>query len=100
LRYEIALCIQTGDAVWINGPYPCGRYNDITIFRNSLMTFLEDGERVEADNGYVGESPEHVKCPKSFTNLEETEYMQQRLRSRQETINKRVKDWGITRVIF
>jgi hypothetical protein len=26
---------------------------------------LEEGERVEADDGYVGEAPRHVKCPKS-----------------------------------
>ena len=32
LRYEICLCIKTEYIVWINGPFPCGDYNDITIF--------------------------------------------------------------------
>jgi hypothetical protein len=32
-RYEVALCIQTGDIVHINGPFPCGLYPDISIFR-------------------------------------------------------------------
>jgi len=32
VRYEVGLCIRTGDIVWINGPFPCGQYPDITIF--------------------------------------------------------------------
>ena len=32
-------------------------YNDLTIFRESLATWLEPGERVEADGGNVGEAP-------------------------------------------
>ena len=24
LRYEIGMCIQTGDIVWVNGPFKCG----------------------------------------------------------------------------
>lgn len=100
LRYEIGLCIQTGDAVWVNGPYPCGRFPDISIFRDSILTHLGDAERVEADDGYIGEAPRYIKCPKSFTNPEETLFMQSRVRSRQETINKRLKDWGILREMF
>jgi len=86
--------------VWINGPFPAGCFNDITIFRSSLLTFLDEDERVEADNGYVGECPRHCKCPKKLTNPPETEYMQQRVRSRQETINKNVKDWGALQTIY
>ena len=86
--------------VWINGPYPCGRYPDISIFRDCLMTELGDAERVETDDGYIGEAPLHCKCPKSFVNPEETEFMQQRVRNRQETINKRLKDWGVLRNMF
>ena len=65
-------------------------WNDIQIFRNSLISHLKNGERVEADDGYVGEAPEFVKCPASFTNPKETLYMQQRVRNRQETVNKRM----------
>lgn len=99
LRYEIGVCIQTGDVVWINGPYPCGKCPDIAIFRDSLMHHLGEGERAEADDGYVGETPQHAKCPKSFTNLEITLCMQERVRSRQETINKRLKDWEILNTV-
>ena len=91
LRYEIALSILTGDICWINGPYEAGSWSDIKIFRDSLMSHLEKGERVEEDDGYVGENPQWVKCPRRFANKETTEYMQQRCRNRQETVNKQLK---------
>lgn len=94
LRYEVGICILNGYIVWINGPYECGKWNDISIFRNSLSTFLAPNERVEADDGYVGDSPEKVKCPCSFTNPQETLLMQQRVRARHETVNKRFKQWA------
>ena len=88
---------MTGDIVWINGPYEAGKYPDISIFRDALMTELSAKERVEADDGYIGEHPRHIKCPKGFANKQETEFMQQRIRNRQESINKRFKDWGALR---
>ena len=100
LRYEICLNIRTGDIVWVNGPYACGHCNDINIFRESLVTFLGPGERVEADDGYLGDAPHHIKCPMSCTNPEESTIMQQRARSRQETVNRRFKSWGILKQVF
>jgi hypothetical protein len=84
----------------MNGPYEAGMWNDIKIFRDALLSMLTPNERVEADDGYVGEAPQYVKCPKSFTNPEETEAMQQRVRNWQETVNKRFKQWGVLRQIF
>jgi hypothetical protein len=44
------------------------------------MSHLDaEGERVEADDGYIGEAPQYVKCPKCFANPNETEHMQQRV---------------------
>lgn len=94
LRCEVCLCILTGDIVWINGPFPAS-YHDMRIFWMSLLSHLGPGERVEVDDGYIGEAPQHVKCPKCVTNPAETEFMQQRVRNRQETVNKRFEDWGI-----
>jgi hypothetical protein len=71
LRYELGVDIVEGNLVWIEGPYPAGKYSDITIFRNSLRHFLDPFERVEADDGYIGEAPYHVKCPKCAANPEE-----------------------------
>lgn len=95
LRYELALDIISGDLVWVNGPFPAGAWPDIEIFRDCLSQWLDLGERIEADDGYIGDAPDKVKCPKSITNPEENEVMQKRVRSRQETINKRVKQWEI-----
>ena len=58
LRYEIALSILMGDMCWVNGPYEAGRWPDIKVFRDSLMSQLEKGEMVEADDGYIGEYPQ------------------------------------------
>ena len=57
LWYEVGICIKTGWIVWINGPYEPGIYNDLQFFRNLLKSFLGKGERVEADDGYIGEAP-------------------------------------------
>ena len=95
LRYEVAISILCGEIVWVNGPYPPGRYNDLMVFRDSLMSILEDGERVEADDGYLGEAPKFVKCPASVTARPECLAMQKRVRSRQETVNLRFKMWNI-----
>ena len=64
------------------------------------MSHLEHNERVEADDGYIGEHPRYVKCPAGFTNPEETLFMQQRVRNRQETVNKRFKHFEILKQIF
>jgi hypothetical protein len=100
LRYEVGLSIGTGDIVWLNGPYECGRWPDISIFRDSLLSHLEPAERVEADDGYIGEHPLHIKCPAGFANPESTLFMQQRARNRQETVNKRFKDWGLLKQVY
>ena len=91
---------SSGDVVWINGPFPCGDWPDINIFRSSLISHLEHGERVEADDGYVGDHPLYVKFPAGFANPKSNEFMQTRVRSRQETVNKKFKHFEILKVIF
>ena len=85
LRYEVALGILKGDISWLHGPFPAGAWPDINIFRHALKNHLDENERVEADDGYLGEAPGKVKCPASFTNPVENEGMQSRVRHRQET---------------
>ena len=55
LRYEMALCIQTGWIVWTNGPFCAGSHSDVKIFRAGLKRELDLYECVEVDRGYVGE---------------------------------------------
>jgi len=39
--------------VWVNGPYPCGSWPDLSIFRHRLVALLAIGEWVLADEGYL-----------------------------------------------
>ena len=98
LRYEVAVSINGGDIVWTNGPFPCGRWPDITIFRSGLMDNLLPGERVEADRGYRGQ-PDKIRIPDQFENLEEKK-KKQRARSRHETVNRRFKQFNILKHEF
>ena len=92
LRYEIGVCIQTGWIVWVNGPYPCGTWPDIKIFRHKMKAMLLPGERVEADNGYRGE-PLHIRVPDNAVSISDKNAMKHS-RSRHETINSRIKNFG------
>ena len=62
LRYEPGVSILGGDLVWIQGPYPAGKFTNITIFNKVLHHFLDPGERVEVDEGYTGH-PNKIVCP-------------------------------------
>ncbi len=93
--YKVALCIKTRDICWWVGPYLPGIWNDNMIFQDGLVHFLEVGERCETDDGYQGSAPLYEKCPEVIeANLDKAE-MQQRVRNRQETVNKWFKNWAI-----
>lgn len=99
LRYEVGLCILSGRIVWVHGPFPPGDWNDITIFRHSLITFLGDGERVETDAGYRGENPEHTRIPNA-NDTEEVASMRARVGKRHETINRRFKQFNCLKNVW
>jgi hypothetical protein len=94
LCYELGVDILVGNLVWIQGPYPAGKYTAIKIFNKVLSNFFELGERVEADKGYRGH-PDKIKCPGNDANPAENRGMQGRARARHETLNGRLKNWGI-----
>ena len=73
LRYELAVCIKSGDLCWLNGPFAAGANDDLSIFRSGLMTELEEFECCKADDRYKGESPRHINCPSSLFNDPERE---------------------------
>jgi hypothetical protein len=102
LRYEVALGILSGEIKWLNGPYPCKDWPDINIFRDGLMKELELGERVEADDGYVGESPYVTKVPSAVLtrSSEEADAMQKRVQGRHETVNARLKSFRILEQVY
>jgi len=98
VRYEIAICIQTGKIVWINGPYPCGAWPDMKIFRHRLIHRIPDGERVEGDKGYRG-APNKVRTPGMAVSKADAR-AKQRAAQRHETINRRLKQWGCLKQVF
>ena len=89
LRYEVGVCIRTGDIVWINGPFKCGEKNDMQIFVSRLMKKLDTNEKVEADMGYQG-MPTKVRHPRVYISLADKK-AKGRARARHESINGRIK---------
>ena len=93
VRYEIAVCIQTGDIVWHNGPFPCGRWAEKTIIEGWLIHLLDDDEMVETDNGYKG-MPFHVRRPGN--NLNHSDKVAKSMaRARHEAVNRKLKTFGV-----
>ena len=70
LRYELGVDILAGNLVWIQGPYPAGKYTDTKNFNKILRNFLKPGERVKTDEGYRGHA-DKIKCPANDANPEE-----------------------------
>jgi len=91
-RYEVAVCIQTGHIVWVNGPFRCGEWPDISIFRRNLRQLLLPGEKVEADKGYKGENL-FVRTPDTFTSKSDIR-AKDIARARHESVNKFFRLWG------
>jgi hypothetical protein len=97
LKYEIGVCIKSGNIVWINGPF-CGGEHDITIARQAVIDAMDEDEMAEADGGYEGEKFS-IKIPDDAKSKDEG-YMKQVARSRHETANKRFKIFEILRKRF
>ena len=102
MHYEVALGILSGEIKWLNGPYPCKDWPDINIFRDGLMKELELGERVEADDGYVGESPYVTKVPSAVLthSSEKADAMQKRVQRRHETVNAHLKSFWVLEQVY
>lgn len=67
-----------------------------------MKNVLEPNERVEADDGLVGEDPDTARVPGSVVHHHDDQMMRVRCtaRRRHETGNKRIKDWRIMAVQF
>ena len=90
LRYEVAVCIQTGLMVWINGPFRAGKWPDVNIFRRDLKGKLLPGEMIEADRGYRDPSVRHCDVVVSRSDAR----AKSRAMRRHETVNSDLKTFG------
>lgn len=88
VRYEVGICIATGDIVWIHGPFPCGSFADLRIFRLAMKHVLDDDEYVVADGWYQDE-----RC--QTPNNRGQSPLHALIRARHETINRRFKQFNV-----
>lgn len=91
VRYEVALCIRTGKICSVVGPFPCGSWPDINIYRHWLKHQLLPNEKVEADAGYSGD--ETIRDPDDCRNYGEYR-MKFNARARHEHVNQRFKNFA------
>jgi hypothetical protein len=93
----MAVCIQTGKIDAYNGPFECGSWPDLKIFRSKLKCNLGPGEKVVADRGYRGD--DRICTPEEFIDNQHRRKMSV-ARARHGTINGRLKTWGILTDVF
>lgn len=74
--------------MWVHGPFPCGAYSDVTIFRLGLKEVLGPNELVIADSGYRDE-----KCCTPSEAEGEQAGVEAVIRARHETVNRRFKQF-------
>jgi hypothetical protein len=105
LNYEIGLCIDRPLVIWINGPFPPGAVNDITVFKGSFMVQLQSyaltvGRRVRGlgDRGYRG-VPEFISIRNDFDPPEIAQF-KSRAMARHESYNSKLKQWTVLRALF
>lgn len=89
-NYEIAISVFENKVLWVDGPH-AGSKHDITIFREKLMAKVPAGKRGIADNGYKGEPT--VLCTPNTHDPKELRQFKSRARARQESFNKRTKNF-------
>jgi DDE superfamily endonuclease len=94
LTYEIGVAIYHDKIVWINGPFPAGE-NDKKVFDKpeGLANKLKEGQQVIGDEGYRGR-PDKASTRNAFDGQEVKDY-KRRVKARHETVNSRLKAFGI-----
>jgi len=88
LRYEIAVAIYSDHIVWVNGPFPCGDYSDLKIYKEKGLAekLIAAGERCVADGTY-----RHYTVSQKGRGRPSWRHQKNRFRARHETVNNRIK---------
>lgn len=84
IRYEIGISISHGDIVWASGGFPCGEWPDLKIAKDHYIN-IAGNEVTLADKGYRGHP--NFKAPSN--------QWEKRILARHETLNGRLKNFGI-----
>ena len=93
LHYEVGIGIFNGLIVWAHGPFKCGTFADVAIFRSSLKQKLLQGEVVLTDGGYPD-----GKCVRTIPNTS-TKFSKD-VRARHEAVNGRLKSFKVLKHVF
>jgi hypothetical protein len=94
LTYELGVAIHHDKIVWINGPFPAAQH-DITVFRKpgGLKSKIPPNHLAIGDQGYQGE-PSKISTKNPLNSIELNKW-KSRVRARHETVNSRLKAFGI-----
>lgn len=96
-KYEVGVCIATGEIVWINGPFKCGRGDKKIFEEDGLLDALADDELVEADGAYQGNA--RLKTPGAGQTADERGQAN-RVRGRGENVNGWLKKFAVLANVF
>jgi hypothetical protein len=83
IRYEIGLCITTGNIVWAHGGYPCVEWPNLRLALDAFINHLEIGKKAVGDKGYRDNN--------YFVNPNGDQILKNIL-ARHETVNKLTKE--------
>jgi hypothetical protein len=88
------VAIYSDKIVWVNGPFPAGQ-NDMRVFckPGGLKSKLQKGHPAVTDEGYRG-APDYATTRNAYDS-EEVKYFKGRAKARHETVNSRLKAFGI-----
>ena len=97
VRYILAVSLFSGEIMYLEGPFPCGHWSDVRIYRYNLKHHLHIGEMVVADKGYRGE-------PTCITPYDAYEpyviYLMSVARARHEGVNAMFKQFRILKDMY
>ncbi|KAI9347655.1 hypothetical protein BDR26DRAFT_916055 [Obelidium mucronatum] len=101
IQEVLASAIATSKFVHISGSVPCGLFNDLAMVKRSLLPRLGVGEKVAADEGYVGVPGKIMTRLKGNTEaIIKHNHNLSILQSRHETMNGKLKDFGVLFQMF
>lgn len=93
IPYEVWIINYTWYIGWVNGPFSCGEYPDLKIFKNNLKHHLSQIEEVLKYKRYIDERCVHI--------IEESSpKVSAELRARHGCINGRIMAFGVINDCF
>ena len=104
VKYLVAISVRGTQCVFVDGPFKCGT-NDILTFRNKLKSMIPEGKKCIVDGGFPP-NPKDKKeldmlaLPRPGYGSKEFRQFKARVRCRQESFNKRLKDYSCLANVF